>query len=205
MEAHITLWNHKALPGSSDSLLCVAGKGDTIPAVSLLESWARRMESLKPAWATQQDPGFLDKSSGREQLLKPPTSGVANISTKAEAAWLRAEHDFHTNYFHSVQDVSRRNFESGFYKGIWLPSHLLWAWSSWISPFQNKRNAHGKGNGLVGGARSSDGHTVCFVLFCFQVCLPGFFFSFTPLGNVVENLIAYPVSFKYCQSPRFIY
>lgn len=74
--------------------------------------------SLKPAWAAQQDPGFLEKSPGREQLLKTPTSSVANISTKAEAASLRAEHDFHTNYFHSVQDVSRRNFESEFYKGI---------------------------------------------------------------------------------------
>lgn len=74
--------------------------------------------SLKPAWATQQDPGFLDKNSGREQLLKTPTSSVANISTKAEAAGLRSEHDFHTNYFHFVQDVSRRNFKSEFYKGI---------------------------------------------------------------------------------------
>lgn len=43
---------------------------------------------------------------------------------------------------------------------------------------------------------------LCFFAFKFA-CLD--FFSFTPLGNVVENLIAYPVSFKYCQSPRFIY
>lgn len=76
------------------------------------------MVSLKSAWATQQDPGFLDKSSGREQLLNTPTSGAAKSSTKAEAAWLRAEHDFHTNYFHSVQDVSRRISSQSFTGGF---------------------------------------------------------------------------------------
>lgn len=117
---------------------------------------------------------------------------------------LRAEHDFHTNYFHSVQDVSRRISSQSFTRGF-DSLHTFYGFEvHGYHHFRTKKKLTGKVM-----ASLEELETVMFTLFvlCFFAfkfaCLD--FFSFTPLGNIVENLIAYPVSFKYCQSPRFIY
>lgn len=129
---------------------------------------------MKSAWATQQDPGFLDKSSGREQLLNTPTSGAAKTSTKAEAAWLRAEHDFHTNYFHSVQDVSRRISSQSFTRGF-DSLHTFYGFEvHGYHRFRTKEKLTGKVM-----ASLEELEAVMFTLFCAFLLfslMPGFFF-----------------------------